>query len=299
MEIRPLDLPVVFLSYDEPCKEQNYEFLLLQRPDCLRVDGVLGSDQAHKACAQRVNTDWLCIVDADSRPKRQFWTEVFTLSEDLLGLDPVLSFSAQNSVNGLCYGNGGIKIWPRRVIEEMQTHEAGLDPGSDLDFCWVLDYVLMPGVWSTTQINHTQEQAWRAGFREGVKFSLIEGRECKDPDQWQRQIEAVNQRRLALWQMVGTDTKNGLWAILGARQGFYRALFTDWSTSDAKDFRWLAQEWQRQTDDPLEEIVRLGGEILDSLSLEITARPLEPQVSRWFKQVYPQAARTEPKRMKS
>ena len=50
--LNPNVYDVVFLSYDEPNAEENYQHLLSIRPKAKRVHGVKGSDAAHKACAE-------------------------------------------------------------------------------------------------------------------------------------------------------------------------------------------------------------------------------------------------------
>lgn len=304
MQILPRDWPVVFLSLDEPNADANHQHLLTQRPDALRVHGVLGSDRAHKAAAALVAAEWFFTVDADTRVDSRFWRQLF----DVTALEPrsntVFSFSSRNTVNGLCYGNGGIKLWQRQAVLAMQTHE--ISPGGDTatDFCWALDYVLMPGVWSQTLINDSSQQAWRAGFREGVKFTQIDGVACKDANQWQNRAAEVNVGRLCIWQQLGMDSRNGGWAILGARQGFYQALLTAWPTESVQDFTVLNQLWdatlQRVDTQTLRtEITELGRKILDTVSLDITADPPTADVSRWCKRMWPAAQRTEAKRLRS
>ncbi len=59
----------------------------------------------------------------------------------------------------------------------MRTHE-NADPdniAAQVDFCWDLKYVQMNSCFSDVYNNETPHQAWRAGFREGVKLSLNQG----------------------------------------------------------------------------------------------------------------------------
>ena len=49
------DLDCVYLSYDEPNKEQNWVHIQNLVPWAVRVDGVEGSDAAHKAAADASN----------------------------------------------------------------------------------------------------------------------------------------------------------------------------------------------------------------------------------------------------
>ena len=55
----------------------------------------------------------------------------------------VISWAGYNSINGLMYGNGGIKCWDRDAVLDMKTHEnAETDNAkAQVDFCWDLDYV--------------------------------------------------------------------------------------------------------------------------------------------------------------
>ena len=64
--LKPADYDVIFLSYDEPNAEKNYNDLIKKIPWAKRVHGVEGSDAAHKACAKLSDTERLIIVDADN-----------------------------------------------------------------------------------------------------------------------------------------------------------------------------------------------------------------------------------------
>jgi hypothetical protein len=244
----------------------------------------------------------MVIVDGDNCIDPRFLTQQFELTPDLWD-NTVLSFSSRNSINGLIYGNGGIKCWPRHVALEMQTHESAADPSglAGVDFCWALDYVLMPGVSSQARINATAHQAWRAGFREGVKFTLVDGQPATDPAQWLSQCARVNLDRLIIWAQVGADVAHGLWAILGARQGVYYSLFTDWDTTRVQDFDQLDSLWEDRIQhmNPWDESQVMGNAILSQLALDITEKPLISEHSRWFKQIHAHAPRTQAKRMKN
>ena len=43
--------------------------------------------------------------------------------ERIRDTDVIASWAGKNTVNGLVYGNGGIKCWPKQVVYGMQTHE--------------------------------------------------------------------------------------------------------------------------------------------------------------------------------
>ena len=93
---------------------------------------------------------------------------------------------------------------------------------------------------STVHNNATPQQVWRAGFREGVKMSLIEGIKPQDV----RSVHAKNLERLYVWCTVGTDVENGKWAIFGAREGLYKTMCTDWNYVNVRDFEYLNSLWK-------------------------------------------------------
>ena len=74
MLFNPKYYTTVFLSYDEPNCEENYQHLLVLNPNALRVHGVEGSDAAHKACAELATTDRVVIVDGDNWVRDNFYT---------------------------------------------------------------------------------------------------------------------------------------------------------------------------------------------------------------------------------
>jgi hypothetical protein len=60
------DLDVIFLSYKEPNKEHNWIDLKSKCPWAKRVDGVEGSDAAHKAAGQTSTTERFILIDGDN-----------------------------------------------------------------------------------------------------------------------------------------------------------------------------------------------------------------------------------------
>ena len=108
--MKTVEFDIVFLSYDEPNADVHYADLLTKAPWAKRVHGIKGSDAAHKAAAALSDTEWFITVDADNIVH----TEFFDLDLDMS--DPkiqVYGWCGRNSVNGLRYGNGGLKIWIR------------------------------------------------------------------------------------------------------------------------------------------------------------------------------------------
>lgn len=235
------EFDVVFISYDEPNADENYADLLEKCPWAKRSHGVYGSDACHKAAAALAETDRFISIDADNKVRPDF----FELELDLTKFDDsdVLSWSGKNIINGLVYGNGGIKLWPKKVVEQMRTHET-IDNGKGaVDFCWDVHYHQLNNIYSDVYNNATPYQAYRAGFREGVKLALHDGK----PMDWRSIAEAnhyKNHRRLLVWMSVGADVNNGLWAMYGARLGCYMTnLAKDWDYTLVRDFEWHNNHW--------------------------------------------------------
>ncbi|MEM9972097.1 MAG: hypothetical protein AAF762_13510, partial [Pseudomonadota bacterium] len=125
------DFPVVFMSYDEPCAEQNWMALRRVVPGAVRVHGVTGLDACHKAAADAVGGDWVVTVDADTRLLPG--AERIVVPDDLLSDVYRLDWLSRNSVNGLWTGNGCLKLWPKRLLRDMRTHEAAAADAVSLD----------------------------------------------------------------------------------------------------------------------------------------------------------------------
>lgn len=298
------ELDIIYLSYDEPNCEQNWQDLLRKCPRAQRVHGVKGSDAAHKACANLAKTDRFVTVDGDNIILEKFLHSEWTFDDDWDIEDSILSFPAENVVNGLQYGNGGIKAWPKHVVMNMRTHEAADDLNSEsgVDFCWTLDYILMPGIWSSVHMNSTPAQAWRAGFREGVKLSFIDGVKFDgSPVVWKSKIARSNFDRLCMWLQTGLDVENGFYSILGARMGLHKTMLTDWDCTKVQDFDHLDYIYQTEVENrnDLEYYVQeLGSELVSKLRMPIDAQPFNQYQSQWLKLVFSNPKRTEPKRLR-
>jgi hypothetical protein len=208
----PNTYDVVFLSYDEPNADENYRHLLTIKPKAQRVHGVKGSDAAHKAVAEIAKTDRVIIIDGDNKVLPAVWNKNIYTKTGFDWTDRVFSFSSFNPVNNNCYGNGGVKCWPVHLLKEMRTHEAGDSVDFELD-----KYLELNKIGSETIINQTPQQAFRAGFRDGMKL-LASGQNDFEKMDWR------NRERLYNWMHIGADMKNGLWAIYGARLGAFLLL---------------------------------------------------------------------------
>ena len=286
-QIKIAEQDIIFLSYDEPNCEKNYVDLVQKVPWAKRVHGVEGSDAAHKACAELSETKHFVTVDGDTIIDPKFLNVVLELEE--LGVDDDYQFSwcGKVNINGLMYGNGSLKMWTKDFVKNMRTHE-NTDGNDDtmIEFCYFDNYYQLNDNYSESIINSTKAQAFRAGFREGVKMSLNRGAKVTDlaKDVWWQ-----NYHRLLIWMNVGTDVDNGIWAIYGAREGCKLAL-TDWDVSQTRDFTILNEMWDNKyskvKDDEIYHNVGELGWRLKELGLPIGEQPLTAEQSKFFKTVY-------------
>jgi hypothetical protein len=283
------DLDCVYLSYDEPQKEEFWLKVKNMVPWAKRVDSVKGSDAAHKAAANISDTERFILIDGDNMPDEKF----FNMQLDFTNKDPIFKIAqyrwkAINNINGLRYGNGGMSSWTKTYVANMKTHENSDGDNSTLvDFC--LDskdniYWSMHDCYSTTYPNYTSFQAWRAGFREGVKMSLNRGLR-PTVEEFKETVATRNLNNLTIWQNVGMDIENGEWAIMGARMGTHMTMLTDWDVHNVQWFDNYIEMWHQVKDeDPLILSKTYGIELKTKLGLPMCAYDAEQ--SKFFKRHY-------------
>ena len=290
--IKVIDQDIVFLSYDEPNAEKNYADLCSKVPWAKRVHGVKGSDAAHKACAELSETEYFVTVDADNIIDPKFLEVEIDLDELGLTSENVFSWCGKVHVNGLMYGNGGLKLWTRKFVNEMKTHENS-DPADVkglVEFCFDDRYYQFNENYSESFTNSTPFQAWRAGFREGVKMSLNQG----DKVDSLKTVWWQNYHRLLIWCNIGEDVEHGIWSMLGAREGCYLTNCTDWNYANVRDFEYLTQYWKDNhegavLEDTLRKFHFYRNELVEQCDLEISN--IDSSGSEFFKMVYSNSLR--------
>lgn len=193
---------VIYISYDEPNADDNWEKLLDIAPHALRVHGVKGIANAHIEAAKKVNTDHFFTVDGDNIVDEKFnWGKI----PDFLNNDQRIHvWRCKNPVNGLVYGYGGVKLWPTNHVENIKEFS--------VDFTTSVathGFKIQNSVASTTMFNTSEYDAWKSGFRECSK--LVSGT-IHNADK-----KSLN--RLMAWLSVGADVEYGYYCILGARMG--------------------------------------------------------------------------------
>jgi hypothetical protein len=279
------DLDCIYLSYDEPQKEEFWVKIRNQIPWAKRVDGVKGSDAAHKAAAEASNTERFILIDGDNLPDERF----FNLTMEFPDGDweqAVYRWRARNHVNGLMYGNGGLSCWTRTFANNMKTHEAtDGTTETEVEFCFDPLYWPMHDCYSTTYPNGSAFHAWRAGFREGVKMCLNRGAR-PTISEFRDRVQKRNLDHLTIWHNVGRDAEHGIWSIAGSRMGTYMTMITPlWDHRVVQDFAELERLWETVKDSNPEI---LAGRVAEDLAtqLDLPMNTMLAPESAFFKKHY-------------
>ena len=276
------DLDVIYLSYDEPKKEEFWIKIQNMVPWAKRVDSVKGSDEAHKAVAMASDTNRFVLIDGDNLPSPEFFNLQLVLDDN--NKNCVFRWKATNIINGLQYGNGGMSCWTKDFALGMKTHENS-DGSNDtcVEFCFDPNYWAMHDCYSITYPNQSPFQAWRAGFREGVKMCLDRGAK-PSLHEFEQRVHHRNYSHLSIWHNIGLDIENGDAAIAGARLGTYLTMLTDWDYRDVQNFDKLAELWTEYDTKHQYTAAYIEDQLRNKLGLPIINYNKEQ--SQFFKQHY-------------
>lgn len=192
---------IVFISYKEPNAEENFNNLKNRFSTVKRIHGVKGIHQAHIAAAKKCFTKMFWIVDGDAQILDNF---NFSYQPDAWAQDSVHVWRSQNPVNGLIYGYGGVKLFPRRLTINMDTSKP------DMTTSITDKFKPMPDISNITAFNTDPFNTWKSAFRECCKLS------SKIID---RQKDDETNKRLKIWCTIGDDKPFGKFAIEGAKAG--------------------------------------------------------------------------------
>jgi MoaA/NifB/PqqE/SkfB family radical SAM enzyme len=190
---------VIFLSYDEPNAEENWQRLLAVHPAAKRVSGIKGIHNAFMRCVAIAEHERFYLVDGDAWVLDGFAFR--TPPADLR--DRFYIWRARNAVNGLLHVNGGIKLLSKTVVRSMKAD--AVDEADSTE----AGKTFLPAIASENRFNSSPFLAWRGAFRECAKRAA---NVFHEPAQ-------RRDRDLLIWQTRGADRPNGRLAMLGARQG--------------------------------------------------------------------------------
>lgn len=220
---------IVFISYNEPNADANWELVKYRFPRAKRVDGVKGIHQAHIAAAKKCFTKMFWVVDADAKILDSF---KFDHKVDEYDLETVHVWRSRNPVNDLLYGYGGVKLLPRKLTLNMDTTKPDMTTS-------ISEYFkAMPDTSNVTAFNTNEFEAWKGAFRECTKLA------SKTID---RQNEDETNERLRIWTTVGEDRPFGEYAIKGAIAGREYGLSSGVDIRLINDFDWLYEQFSKHT----------------------------------------------------
>ena len=191
----PKPYDVVFISYEEPDADINFENLKNKAPDAKRVHGVKGIHQAHIEAAKLCDTPFLWIIDGDATIVDDF---EFNYHVPAWQHTHVHVWRSKNPINGLVYGYGGVKLFPREATINMDTSKPDMTTSISDKF------VAVKKVSNITGFNTGEFETWKSAFRECCKLS------SKIID---RQKDEETERRLKIWCSIGRDKPFGEYAI--------------------------------------------------------------------------------------
>ena len=118
-------------------------------------------------------------------------------------------------------------------------------------------------------------------------MTLNEG-EKVDPNKFLKSIHKKNMDRLRIWQTVGLDVDNGIWAMYGARVGTFLTNCTEWDYVNVRDFEHVNKLWtdkysKMYEEDLLYEMQILGEKLVDELGIDIPLEVYDEKQSKMFK----------------
>jgi len=227
--VKPYD--IVFISYNEPNADKNYEELKNRFPQAKRIHGVKGIHNAHIEAAKLCKTSMFWVVDGDARLLEEFdFTYRFTKDNE----DGVYVWRSKNPINNLVYGYGGVKLLPRLLTIDMDVNSLDMTTSISKKF------VAMEEVSNITAFNTDPFSTWKSAFRECSKLASrsITG-----------QIEDETQKRLDVWCTKGGEKPFGKYAIDGAIKGRAFGLANKNDREMLKkinDWNWLENEFNKQ-----------------------------------------------------
>ena len=227
---RAFQLDVIFISYYESNAEENWQRVLEKAPWAQRVDGVEGIFNAHKAASKLATTDMFYVVDGDAWLVDDF---NFNFQPNIFDRDCTHIWRAQNPINDLVYGYGGVKLFSRQVVDDATnwiTLDMSTTIGSKLK--------IVNKISNITSFNTDEYSTWRSAFRECVKL-------CYNIHQSPSNEET--QLRLNAW-LAPSDQPFAQYAIDAAHKS------KEWVQQNINDIdvlrqindrKWLEQEFKK------------------------------------------------------
>jgi hypothetical protein len=222
------DFDIFMISFHEAEADRNFAKLKERFSDAQHVKNVEGIGEAHKECAKRSKTDMVYIVDADADVLGSFKFDYIPPLAKRSNTTYV--WSARNPINGLEYGYGGIKLFPKQQLLEMGHNLPDFSTG-------VAFYQPVSDVSNVTNFNKDPYRTWRSAFRECVKLASK-----VNPNQ----VDKETIERLEAWTTIDNGARFGRYCIKGALEGkTYGEENKDnvEALNKINDFEWLREQF--------------------------------------------------------
>ena len=227
--LRPYD--IVFISYNEPNAEDNWNLLKTRFPRAIRVHGVKGIHNAHIAAAKLATTPMFWVVDGDAIVADNF---DFSLLLPQYDRDIVHVWKSQNPVNGLVYGNGGVKLLPRMLTINVDVNSPDMTTSISPRFRAV------DKISNINNFNTDPFTTWRSAFRECAKLAskTIDG-----------QVDTETEQRLDVWCTIanGEYSKYAISGALAGRQYGQENAGDKPALSRINNYGWLEIQFRKST----------------------------------------------------
>jgi hypothetical protein len=215
---------IVFISFDEPNADDNFNRLLDKFPRAKRIHGVVGIHQAHLEAAKLATTSMFYVVDGDAVILDNFNFDYLVPRYER---NHVHVWRSRNPVNNLEYGYGGVKLLPREKVLAMSIDSA------DMTTSISNNLKVMNDISNITAFNTDPFNSWKSAFRECVKLAsrIID-----------RQTENETQTRLTQWCTVGDDI-NAIEGAIAGREFGIKNKNNKTELKKINDFNWLREQF--------------------------------------------------------
>jgi hypothetical protein len=222
------DFEIFMISFHEAEADGNFAKLKQRFPDAKHIKNVEGIGNAHKEVGNQATTEMVYVVDADADIMDHFNFDFVPPMANRGNTTYV--WSARNPINGLEYGYGGVKLFPKQQLVSLGHELPDFTTGAAF-------YQPISDVSNITRFNKDPYRTWRSAFRETVKLaSRI------NPNQ----VDTETQERLDAWCTVDNGERFGRYCIKGALEGkAYGEANKDnvEALNKINDFEWLREQF--------------------------------------------------------
>ena len=157
---------IVFISYDEPNADANWQRLYSKFPRAHRIHGVAGMELALEAAADVATTPWYFAVFAKTQLHENF---NFDFVPDRMQQPKHYIFNAKNTVNGLEYGHMGVILYNIAGIKQINA-----DGNFGIDYTLSFAHEAVPVLSCYGSFDQSSYHTWRTAFRESAKLAFFE-----------------------------------------------------------------------------------------------------------------------------